>query len=326
MIRTLPLLRCLTPLLILLTAGCGESGSSEPESTAVSQSSDRTLLKDDRAASQAPLKVVATFSILGDWLTEIGGDDVEVITLVGPDGDAHTFEPTPRDAAQIADADCVFELGLGFETWLDSMMSGTQSDAVRICVSDSITPRVLSEREEHSETDPHVWHDPVLVISIVRSIEEALCRLRVEEQQDFRSRADRYVARLEGLHSSMAEMVRSIPEKRRILVTTHDTFGYFADRFGFRVSSVLGTVSSESADPSAERVAEVVREIRAEGVPAVFTENILNPGLTEQIAREAGVSVIRGLCTDALGPAGTETASYIGMMNANVRRIAEALR
>lgn len=172
MIRTLPLLRCLTPLLILLSAGCGESGSSEPESTAVSQSSDRTLSKDDHGASQAPLKVVATFSILGDWLQEIGGDDLEVITLVGPDGDAHTFEPTPRDAAQIADADCVFELGLGFETWLDSMMSGTQSDAVRICVSDSITPRVLSESEGHAETDPHVWHDPVLVISIVRSIEK----------------------------------------------------------------------------------------------------------------------------------------------------------
>jgi zinc/manganese transport system substrate-binding protein len=326
MMRTLLLVRCLTSLLILLTAGCGERGSSVPESASLNESRESVLPKDDQGTTRAPLKVVATFSILGDWLTEIGGDDVEVTTLVGPDGDAHTFEPTPRDAARIADADCVFELGLGFETWLDSMMNGTQSDAERICVSDSITPRVLAEDEGHAETDPHVWHDPVLVISIVRTIEEALCRLRKDEEPDFRSRANHYVAKLENLHSSIADMVRSIPEQRRVLVTTHDTFGYFADRFGFRVSSVLGTVSSEAADPSADRVAEVVRQIRAEGVPAVFTENILNPGLTEQIAREAGVSVIRGLCTDALGPEGTETGSYVGMMNANVRRIVEALR
>jgi ABC-type Zn uptake system ZnuABC Zn-binding protein ZnuA len=269
---------------------------------------------------------VATYSLLGDWLRQIVATDAEVIVLVGPGGDAHTYEPTPQDAVQLARATALFENGLHFETWLDRLYESSQSPAARVVVTRRITPRNIAPPAASPELDPHVWHDPRLVKEMVREMTVALERLEPTRGDVYRRRAERYLKELDALDAWIASAVADIPTERRKLVTTHDTFGYFADRYGFAVSSVLGSLSSDVSDPSAADLAELVERIRREQVPAVFGENILNPALTEQVAREAGVTVVRTLYTDALGPDGSDGDTYLRMMRANVSAMVEALR
>ena len=276
--------------------------------------------------------MVCTYSILADWVREVGAEHVQLTTLVGPGGDAHTYEPTPQDSAALADAGLVFENGFGFEVWLDRLFDSSQSKATRVVVTRPIQGRTISDGHndhpsgDHDEVDPHVWHDPAFAIQMVREIASALTAADPENAPDYERNAQNYIAQLEELHAWIQQQVSDIPEARRKLVTTHDTFGYFAARYGFSVSSVMGTVSSEVADPSAAQIAAIIEHIRREQVPAVFAENILNPQLTEQVAREAGVLIVPTLFTDALGPEGSGGESYLQMMRSNVTKMVESLR
>lgn len=278
------------------------------------------------AQGDRPIRVVATYSILGDWVRQIGGDQVELTVLVGPEGDAHTYEPTPQDSVALAEADLLFENGLGFEVWLDRLFQASDSAAQRVVVTDSIKPRELVVSEYRTEIDPHVWHLPENVRLMTESIASALEQADPDHGSEYRSRQKAYVEQLKELDAWISEKAASIPASRRKLVTTHDTFGYLADAYDFEVISVLGSVSSESSDPSAAQMAEVIDRIRSLKIPAIFAENILNPKLTKKIAEEAGVKVVPTLYTDALGPGDSPGSDYLGMMRFNVKTITEALR
>lgn len=267
-------------------------------------------------------RVVATYSILGDWVRQVGGERIQLTVLVGPGADAHTYEPTPRDVVTIAESEVVFENGLGFETWLDALVSSSRSSARRCVVTRDIQPRRISS----NETDPHVWQSPRNAMLMVEAIAEELALADPDHADGYRRRADEYIRLLESLEAEIREQLETLPLDRRKLVTTHDTFAYFADEYDFEVLSVLGSASSEASDPSAREVAMVIDRIRDLRVPAIFSENILNPKLTEQIARESGVNVVPTLYTDALGPADSPGADYLGMVRFNVRTIVEALR
>jgi zinc/manganese transport system substrate-binding protein len=269
---------------------------------------------------------VATYSILGDWVQTIGGDQIALTVLVGPEGDAHTYEPTPRDSVALAEADILFENGLGFEVWLDRLFQASNSGARRVIVTEAIKPRELFVSDSRSEIDPHVWHLPENAILMVEAITLALEQADPGHTSEYRLRHTDYVAQLRDLDAWISREAASIPEPRRKLVTTHDTFGYLADAYNFEVLSVLGSVSSESSDPSAGQVAEIIDRIRILQIPAIFAENILNPKLTQKIAEEAGVKIVPTLYTDALGPAESPGGSYLGMMRYNVKTIVEALR
>jgi zinc/manganese transport system substrate-binding protein len=297
---------CLAVGLLLLSSGCGVS-SLPPQPD------------DGRMA------VVATYSILGEWVQEVGGPRVEVVTLVGRGGDAHTYHPVPLDSVFLKRASIVFENGLGFEGWLDKLFESSGSAAHRVAVTRGIDAQRIVTLGETEELDPHVWQDPILAISMVQAIADALADADPAHADEYRVRADDYVGELRRLDAWIREQTVRVPESRRVLVTTHDTFGYFADRYGFEVISVMGSVSSEAADPSAAEVAAVVQEIRSRRVPAVFAENILSPRLTRQIAREAGVRLVGTLYTDALGAADSPGASYVSMMRFNVQTIVEAM-
>lgn len=286
---------------------------------------DAAVVSADGRRAQ-PLPVVATYSVLGEWVERVGGEHLSVTTLVGRDGDAHTYEPTPQDSAALARAALVFENGLGFEVWLDRLFTSSGSRATRCVVTRGIVPREWTNAAGHREQDPHVWHSPALAILMVRVVRDALREADPLHADVYAVRAAAYETELRQLQSFIAQEVRKLPPARRRLVTTHDTFGYFADEYGFVVSSVLGSGSSETTDPNAGELADVVERIRAEGVPAIFAENILNPKLTQQVAREAGVQVIPSLYTDALGPLDSPAESYPGMIRFNVRTIVEALR
>jgi zinc/manganese transport system substrate-binding protein len=281
-------------------------------------------------ASEAAVEVVATYSILGDLVENVGGERVELTTLVGPDGDAHTFEPAPSDNAELSEADAVFENGLEFETWLDDLYESSGSEAKRVVVTQDIDPLPIAEgehghEEEHGEADPHVWHDPTKAVVMVESIRNALAEADPDNAEAYERNADEYVADLEDLDAEVTKLVDSIPEENRTLFTSHDTFGYFAERYGFEVDTALASASTETSDPSAGETAELIQEIEESGVPAIFAENVSNPDLMENIAGEAGVELAPTLYTDALGEKGSKGGTYIEMVRYNASTLAKAL-
>jgi ABC-type Zn uptake system ZnuABC Zn-binding protein ZnuA len=296
------------------------------------------------------LNIITTYSILGDVVQNVGGGFIALRTLVGAGGDAHTYEPTPADSVALADADVVFENGLAFETWLDGLYESARSRAARVVVTEGITPITVAEHEDehsdeahddaaataeagahddehdHGEFDPHVWHDVEHIMHMTERVRDALAQADPANAQTYRANADAYMEQLQELDRLIREQVNTLLPERRKLVTTHDTFGYFAERYGFQVvGTALGSVSTEAADPSAQEIAILVEEIKAAGVPAIFAETITDNGLMERIAQEAGVELAPTLYTDALGEPGSDGATYIGMMRANVATIVEAL-
>ncbi len=306
---------------IICISGCSRSDRElAVPSSALSESAR------EQGSGNRPIRVVATYSILGDWVRSIGGDEIELTVLVGAEGDAHTYEPTPRDSVALAEADILFENGMGFEVWLERLFQASNSPARRVVVTESIKPRELVVSESRTEIDPHVWHLPENAKLMVEAIALALEKADPAHAAKYRDRQLSYVGKLNELDAWITQQAASIPAQRRKLVTTHDTFGYLADRYDFEVLSVLGSVSSESSDPSAGQVAEIIDRIRTLKIPAIFAENILNPKLTLKIAEEAGVKIVPTLYTDALGPAGSPGQDYLGLMRFNVKTIIEALR
>jgi len=292
-------------------------------------------------AAGEPLQVVASFSVLGDLVQDVGGDAVAVTTLIGPGVDAHTYDPAPADLVVLEGADVVFENGLGFEPWLDGFFESAQPSAERVVVTGGIEPRASGEHEEeagheeeegageehgHGELDPHVWHDVANAIVILGNIREALVAADPANAALYEANAAATIADFEGLDVWIREQVATLPEERRKLVTSHDTFGYFADAYGFEVLGTgFGSQSTEAGDPSARDIAALIGAIEAAGVPAIFAENVANPDLMASIAAEAGVALAPTLYTDALGPAGSPGETYEGMMRGNVTTIVDAL-
>jgi zinc/manganese transport system substrate-binding protein len=290
--------------------------------------------------SGKPLQVVASFSILGDLVKNVGGEGVVVTTLIGPGVDAHTYDPAPSDLVVLSKADIIFENGLGFEPWLERFFASAQPPGARVVTTEGITPREAGADEhegeaqaeeegaqEHGQFDPHVWHDVANVIIMVGNIRDALVAADPARAELYKANAAAYIAELEALDASIREQVGTLPPERRKLVTSHDTFGYFAAAYGFEIiGTALGSISTEAGDPSARDIATLVTEIQEAGVPAIFAENVANPDLMESIATEAGVTLAPTLYTDALGALGSPGETYIGMMQSNVTTIVDALK
>ncbi|GAB4545736.1 MAG: metal ABC transporter substrate-binding protein [Anaerolineae bacterium] len=289
--------------------------------------------------AQAPLKVVASFSILADFVQNVGGDKIALTTLVPAGSDAHTYEPSPQDSAALADAALIFEVGLEFEGWLESLYVSAGATAMRVTVTDGIEPLEAGghhegehegeEHEEgdheHGEFDPHVWHDVTLAIKMVENIRDALIKADAANSETYTANAAAYIKELEALDAYVKSETRQLPEARRKIFTTHDTLVYFGVRYGFEVDSALG-VTTEASDPSASDIAALIEEIKAAGVPAIFVDTVSNPRLMEQIAREAGVALAPPLYTDALGEVGSEGDTYLKLVRYNVQTIVVALK
>lgn len=307
---------CVGLIATVLTAACGGA----------------TAVQRDAAAGK--LKVVATYSILGDLVQNVGGDKLELRTLVGPGADTHEFEPSPADGVALAEAALIFENGLAFEIWLNDLYAAADSKATRIVVTKDIEPSAAAGDEheegeaehESAEFDPHVWHDVAHVMRMVEVIRDALVGADPAQAETTTANADAYLAQLRELDAWVFDQVATLPENRRKLVTSHDTFSYFAERYGFAIVGVARvSVSTGVVDPSAGDIAALVEAIQAAGVPAIFAENVSNPKLMEQIAHAAGVTLAPALYTDALGQLGSAGETYLKMMRYNVTTIVAAL-
>jgi len=280
---------------------------------------------DSPATTTPHPRIVVTFSIAEDWVRNVAGPDADIVALVGRNADAHAWEPTPRSAAALADADLVVEIGRGFEVWLDELYIASGSAGTRVVLAEHLHD-VRHEPPEGAEQDPHVWHDPVLVVQMIERIRDALTTVNPRESGNYKTRADGYIQRIRGLHETTLGMISRLSPHRRKLITAHDTFGFFAGRYGFQIRSLLGAAAGEEDDASAARLADVVEFIRREQVPAVFAENILDPRLSEQAARQAQVEVVATLYTDALGPEGSSGETWEELFLWNVQTISESLK
>lgn len=301
------------------------------------------------------LQVVATYSILGDIVQNVGGDALDLEVLVEADGDAHTFEPSPADVVKLAEAELVFENGIEFEPWLDDLYESSESEAPRIVVTENIELLEFGEHHDeegeqgeeehheeeeehgeeehaeedehdHGEFDPHVWQDVANVISMVEVVRDALIDADPTNADTYQANAEAYLTELNELDAWVREQVATVPEDHRKLVTNHDTFSYFARAYGFQVIGTAVGGSTEGSEPSAGELAALIAEIREVNVPTIFAENIANTDIMNQIAEEAGVKIGPPLYTDALGDPGSEGETYLKLMHYNVEAIVSALQ
>lgn len=269
-----------------------------------------------RAADR--LNVVASFSILGDLVRNVGGERVNVTTLVGPDGDVHVYVPTPADAKKIADARLVFVNGLGLEGWLPRLVQSAGNKATIITATTGIAPLKLG-----SDADPHAWQSPLNAKIYVTNIRDALVAAAPADAEAFKSNANAYLAKLDALDGEVRQAVAQIPENRRKVISTHRAFGYFAAAYGVEFVAPQG-VSTES-EASARDIAGIITQIRAAKIPAVFLENISDPRLIRQIAAETGARVGGTLYSDSLTGEKGDSPTYIDMVRHNIKTLTSAL-
>ena len=264
------------------------------------------------------LKVVASFSILADFVRNVGGDRINLTTLVGSDSDVHVYTPAPSDAKRIADAKLVIVNGLGLEGWLPRLVQSSGSKAQVVTASAGILPLRLG-----TAADPHGWQSVPNAKIYVTDIANALAAAAPDHAEFFRAQAKAYLEKLETLDREVREAVAKIPAERRKVISTHDAFGYFAAEYGVQFVAPLG-VSTET-EPSARDIATIIGQIRAERIPAVFLENISDDRLIRRIAAETGAKVGGTLISDGLtgekGPAPT----YIDMVRHNIKALTSAL-
>ncbi len=274
------------------------------------------------------LNIVSTSSIIGDYVRNVGGDLISQTVLVGPNGDPHTFEPSPKDGVALKNADVIFEFGLNLEPWLDQLYLSSESKAQRYRVTGGLILIHGSDPDhDEIEVDPHVWHDVGNAIIMVELIRDALMKADPEHAGQYRDHAEAYLKQLADLQDWIFQQIASLDKERRKLVTSHDTFGYFARRYGFQIiGAVVDSATTEAADPSAAKIAQLTEKIKSSGVPAIFVENVSNPQTAQAIARETGARVAPPLYSDALGEPGSEGEDYVKMMTHNVKTIVEALK
>jgi zinc/manganese transport system substrate-binding protein len=265
-----------------------------------------------------PLKVVASFSILGDLVRNVGGNSIEVTTLVGPDSDAHVYSPTPADAKKIADAKLIIVNGLGFEGWLPRLVQASGGKVKIVTATDGIAPLRLG-----NDADPHAWQSVGNAKVYVANIRTALSATDPANTERYRTNADAYLAKLDALDREVRDAVAKLPPARRKVISTHNAFGYFAAAYGIEFIAPLG-VSTES-EPSARDIAKIITQVKQAKIPAVFLENVTDPRLMQRISAETGAKVGGTLYSDGLTGEKGDAPTYIDMVRHNIKALTRAL-
>jgi ABC-type Zn uptake system ZnuABC Zn-binding protein ZnuA len=284
-------------------------------------------------ASAETIQVLATNGVLADITQNVAGDRLKVKTLIPQGLDPHAFEPTPRDIAAVADSQVLVVNGAGLEEWLQDVLDNAGGERLVIEASQGLLSRAISEEEkvlldahEAAEGDPHFWLDPTLAMRYVENIRDGLAQADPAGAEVYAQNAQTYIDKLDELDAWAKQTLAVVPAERRLLVTNHESFGYFADRYGFQVVGAIIPNTSSSAAPSAQQMAHLVDQIRRMQVPAIFLETGANPELARQLADEAGVKSVVELYTHSLTAPDGPAATYLDLMRTNVIAIVEALK
>ena len=275
------------------------------------------------ASVEAAPAILTSTTFLADITRSIAGDRVQVESLLPVGADPHSYQPTPQDAARLAESQLIIVNGAEYEHFLESLLENAGGQATTIEASAGISPRADPESEH--DVDPHMWLDPNHVILYVENIREALTHLNPQGEAVYRTNADTYIADLKDLDVWIHEQVGQIPEEKRLLVTNHEAFGYFAERYGFTVVGTVIESFSSDASPSAQQLAALIDQIRSSGAPAIFLDASDNPTFAQQISEETGVRVITDLHLESLTD-GAPASTYLDMMEHNVTQIVNALK
>lgn len=264
------------------------------------------------------IKIVASFSILGDMVEQVVGDHADVTTIVGPDADAHVYQPSVADARAVAEADVIFVNGLGFETWSDTLIAESGTEGTVYVATEGVTPVLVD-----GEIDPHAWNALTNGAVYVQNIADAMSDAMPDHATEFQANAASYISTLYALHADTLQRLAALPEERRTVVTAHDAFGYLADAYSMNFIAPIG-IDTE-AEPSAQELAALITQIREDGVAALFVENITSPVLVQQIADETGLKIGGKLFSDALSERGGPATSYRAMFEHNLGQLLAAL-
>lgn len=275
------------------------------------------------ASAADKLPVVASFSILGDLVTIVGGDRVAVTTLVAANSDAHIFEPKPADVKSIAQTKLLVVNGLGFEPWATKLVKSAGYKGETVVATQGIQPLQMTDDGKKSQ-DPHAWQNPRNVIVYVRNIAAALTKLDPAGAALFKGHSEAYVKELEALDTWATAQFAALPAAKRKVITSHDAFGYFAAQY--QVTFLAPQGMSTESEPSAKQVAQLIRQLKAEKIKAVFIENMTNPKLLAQLAKDADVVPAGTLYADALSANDKPGASYLQMMRHNVTLLAAGMQ
>ena len=270
-----------------------------------------------------PLNVVASFSVVGDITHEIGGDKITLTTLVGPDGDAHTFEPAPKDAKALHDADLIVINGIHLEKWMEKLAKAASAKAPYVIASYGITPRQMNE-DGATVLDPHAWQNLKNGIIYARNIEEGLAKADPANAATYKANADAFVAKLEKLDAWTRAEIAAVPQAKRKVITTHDAFGYFGAAYGVEFLAPAGL--STDAEPNAGSLGRLIDQIKAEKIKALFIENMTDPRLMNTLTRETGATLGGELYSDALSPADGPAPTYTAMFENNVPKLVAAMK
>ena len=270
------------------------------------------------ALAHDKIKVVASFSILGDMVTQVTGDLAEVTTIVGPDADAHVYTPNTADARAVADADIIFVNGMGFETWSQTLIENSGTKAKVFVATDGV-----KQVKVDGEVDPHAWNNIPNGIVYVANIAKHMAELDPDHAATYKANAEAYTKRLKALHERAVSDLAKLSENQKTVVTAHDAFGYLESAYGLTFLAPVG-IDTE-AEPSAKELAALIDNLKEVGAGALFVENISSPALIEQISRETGIKIGGKLYSDALSERGGPATSYEKMFEHNLGTLIEAL-
>ncbi len=270
-------------------------------------------------------RVVATNTIIADLAEVVGGEEIELISILQAGVDPHVYEPTPADGRVLETADLILYNGYDLEPGLIKLMNAVGEKAQKVAVGEVVSALKLDQGDGKTILDPHVWGSAENAIAMVNIIRDELIKLSPADATEFTQRASELTNELQQLHNWINQQIQTIPPDKRQLVTTHDAFQYYTQAYGMAIAGTLIGVSTEE-QPSAQTVKRLVESIKKTGVPAIFAETTINKVLITTVAQEAGVKLAGGkLYSDSIGAKGSDTDSYIKMMVANTRTIVEAL-
>ena len=303
-------------LVVMFAAACGSGSSSSSQSSG------------NPGAAQ-PLKVVATTTQVGDFARNVGGDKVVVQQILKPNVDPHDYEPSPADIQAIAEADVVVKNGVGLEKWLDQVIESAGFSGTIVDASQGVAIRQGDGSEEEAAGDPHIWHNPLNAKIMAANIEKAFAAEDAADASAYQANLAAYDAKIDALDADITKKIDVIPVGKRKLVTNHDAFGYYIDRYKLTfIGSIIPSFDT-SAELSGKQIADLVAKIKSTGVSAIFSESSLPPKTADALGREAGVKVEAGedsLYGDTLGPEGSAGATYLQMEEHNTDTIVTALK
>jgi ABC-type Zn uptake system ZnuABC Zn-binding protein ZnuA len=297
----------LTLIFVLLLSACAQLTSRETSQTT------------------APVVLTST-TFIADITRNIAGERVTVDSLLSPDVDPHTYQAVPSDVQKIANSKVVIVNGLRYDQFMQSLLENAGGTPLVVTASNGLEPRQMEEETGEIVIDPHMWMSPIRVIKYVENIRDGLIEADPDQADVYKANAEAYISQLKDLDTWIKQQVSQIPKERRLLVTNHDSLGYFAEQYGFMVIGTIVPGVSSEASPSAQQIAKLIDEIKATGAPAAFLDISDNPHLADQIAADTKIKVVIDLYIETLSPSDGPAATYIDMIKYDVTQIVNALR